>query len=82
MGEDQDPGVGKPQRDDAGYRSAFRHLHLGTQLAGCLLICLWGGNWLDEKVGWSPVFTLVGAVLGIVLGIGVVIRAVGGSGKT
>jgi F0F1-type ATP synthase assembly protein I len=73
----RDPG--SRERSDGPGRapSPFRHLHLGTQIAVALLLGLLGGDWLDARTGWSPVFTLVGAFLGMGLGMAVVIREVG-----
>ena len=46
-------------------------------IAIALVLGLYAGNWLDEKTGWAPVFTLAGTVLGISLGMAAVIREVG-----
>jgi hypothetical protein len=39
-----------------------------TLVAGVL-----GGIWLDGRLGATPVFTVAGSLLGIVLGMGIVI---------
>jgi hypothetical protein len=38
---------------------------LGSSLAGSLLVCIWGGRWLDRRLGTDPVFLLVGAGVGL-----------------
>jgi F0F1-type ATP synthase assembly protein I len=37
---------------------------LGIQLAASILVFVFGGRWLDERLGTEVLFTLVGAVLG------------------
>jgi len=37
---------------------------LGIQLAACILVFVFGGRWLDTRLGTGVLFTLVGAVLG------------------
>ena len=71
-------GDGGRGRGRGGERSYLRFIHLGTQMAILLIGGVFGGLWLDGKSGSSPAFTLVGAVLGIGLGLAVVIREVGG----
>lgn len=53
-----------------GYRTA--HEILSAALSMGLLTG--GGYWLDQKVGWTPVLTICGAVLGFVVA-GVSLRA-------
>ncbi len=52
-----------------GWREAGPYLTLGVQLAATVLLLLWGGNWLDDKYDTDPVFTLIGAFLGISVGL-------------
>ncbi len=48
-------------------------VQLGWVVAFATLIPLGGGLWLDRQVGTAPLFTLIGAVVGIAAGtIGVV----------
>jgi F0F1-type ATP synthase assembly protein I len=46
-------------------------------MALSLLIGVFGGFWLDGKLGTAPVLTIVGSILGIGLGMAVVIREAG-----
>jgi F0F1-type ATP synthase assembly protein I len=57
----------------------MRHLGLGTQLAMMMVIGVIGGNWLDEKTGWDPLFVLSGSALGITAGIWAVYKEVSGT---
>ncbi len=70
--------VRDPRDDDpAQMRSYLRYIHLGTQLCLVLLGGVFGGVWLDGKLGWSPWMTLAGSFAGMGLGMAVVIREVG-----
>ena len=40
-------------------------MHLGWTMVFSLVVPLLAGIWLDRKLGTMPLFTLVGAVLGI-----------------
>lgn len=71
------PGDGKGGGGNDGFRSQFRHIHLGAQIAIALVLGLMAGDWLDGKTGWSPYFTLAGTILGIALGMALVFREVG-----
>jgi len=46
----------------------------GFQMAAAIGLCLWGGLSLDRRLGTEPWFTLVGLILGLVLGLMVVMR--------
>jgi hypothetical protein len=49
-----------------GYNSYLRYSGLGLQMAGVILAAMLGGRWLDAQLAWKiPVFTLLGALLGI-----------------
>jgi len=74
-----DPG---PEEGNRGggpdrLRTYLRFLHLGTQMAMLLVLGVFGGVWLDGRLGSRPAFTVVGSVLGIGLGMAVVIRETG-----
>ncbi len=71
------PGGEEGERGPEQLRGYLRFLHLGWQMALSLLIGVFGGVWLDGKLGSGSVFTVVGSVLGIGLGMAVVIREVG-----
>ena len=46
-----------------GYRTAHEVISAAMTL-GLLVL---GGFWLDKKYGWSPLFTICGACLGLVV---------------
>lgn len=71
------PGDGERNRGKDGLRGYLRFVHLGTQLAFTIVLGVFGGIWLDGRWGTSPIFSVVGSVLGIGLGMGVVIREAG-----
>lgn len=72
-----DPEEGGRRGGSEGLGAYLRYLPLGTQMAIIMVIGVFGGLWLDGKLNASPAFTVVGAVLGIGLGIAVVVREVG-----
>lgn len=53
---------------------AYRAAHEIISAAVSLGIMVFGGFWLDRKLGWSPVLTVSGALLGFVVA-GVSLRA-------
>lgn len=71
------PGDGERNRGEDGSRGYLRYVTLGTQLAVTIVLGVLGGIWLDGRWGTSPIFSVVGSVLGIGLGMGVVIREAG-----
>jgi F0F1-type ATP synthase assembly protein I len=48
--------------------SIFAYSTIGIQLAATVLIFILGGYKLDDYLNRSPVFTTIGAVLGMVIG--------------
>jgi len=44
-------------------RATALALQFGTTIAFSLVIFLWGGIWLDRRLGTSPLFLLIGLVL-------------------
>ena len=49
-------------------RKVGPYLNIGGVIAGCLLIGVLGGHWLDKKYGTEPWFLLGGSLLGITSG--------------
>ncbi|MDD4802743.1 MAG: AtpZ/AtpI family protein [Syntrophomonas sp.] len=41
-------------------------INLGTSVAAAIGLGLFGGNWLDERLGMGYLFTLLGLLLGII----------------
>lgn len=50
-------------------RSIVRYSHIGYTLVAAVLLGILGGNWVDKWLGTYPLFFVLGAVLGIVLGL-------------
>ena len=50
------------------YRKAGPYLSLGVQFTASILICLFGGRWLDGRFGTEPFLMLAGVLLGTVAG--------------
>lgn len=50
-------------------RTAGPYLHVGWTLVLTILLGVLAGRWVDARWGTEPAFLLVGAVLGIVLGM-------------
>ena len=46
---------------------AFQFAGLGWYVAVCIVGGTLGGGWLDERVGTSPLFLLLGLLFGLVL---------------
>ena len=46
-------------------RLVARLLGVGWYVAICIVGGVWGGVWLDDKLGASPLFLLIGLMLGI-----------------
>lgn len=62
-----------PAPDDGGRGgddgvSAGTFAGLGVQFAASILIFLYGGRWLDGKIGTAPYLLIVGAFVGAGLG--------------
>ena len=48
-------------------RLVARLLGVGWYVAICIVGGVWGGVWLDDKLGTSPLFLLIGLMLGIAI---------------
>jgi F0F1-type ATP synthase assembly protein I len=49
-----------------GMSLALRYLGVGWYVALCIVIGVLGGRWIDGQAGTSPIFTLLGIVLGAI----------------
>ena len=75
------PDLGSQQRKETRKveRSYLRFMSIGVQFGLTLTLLVLGGRWLDEKFGLTPLFTVTGALVGIVGGMASVIYGVLGS---
>ncbi len=49
------------------WEAAFRLIGLGWYVGACIVLGVIGGLWLDKRFHSSPVFTIVGLLLGIIV---------------
>ncbi|PSL45783.1 putative F0F1-ATPase subunit (Ca2+/Mg2+ transporter) [Salsuginibacillus halophilus] len=61
-------GKGGRQNSHLFQRMALTSLVL-SYLVGPLLVGIFGGRWLDEVTGLSPLFLLIGVVGGVAAGV-------------
>jgi F0F1-type ATP synthase assembly protein I len=50
-------------------------IDIGWRLAATVIVFLWGGNWLDNRLGTKPLFTVIGFVL-IIISFVLIVRQV------
>ena len=55
-------------------RDLARYSHLGLTFAATILICLFGGQYLDSKLGTEPYLMLFGALFGSTAGFYYIIK--------
>ena len=67
MGTDDQDDQGKNSRSEI-LRRAGPYMGLGSVFVAALLLGVWGGYWADGKLGTKPWLTLIGTILGIVVG--------------
>ena len=60
-----------PQRSSwpETMRTVARYTNLGWTLVAAIVLGVLGGRWLDARFGTEPWFLLVGALLGIAVGL-------------
>ena len=59
----------KPEREEPPTTvQVARYSGLGLQLAGAVVLFLLAGQWVDEKLGTTPLLTLIGALGGAAAG--------------
>jgi ATP synthase protein I len=49
------------------WEAALRFIGVGWFIAISILLGVWGGLWLDEKLGTSPIMVIVGLILGLIV---------------
>lgn len=58
-----------PPSNQNPWRAAGLVSAIGVDFAVCILAGFFGGRWVGEKLGGHPIFTAIGVVLGIIIGI-------------
>ena len=61
--------------------SPYRMVGIGFELAASLLVGVFGGQWIDRKLGTSPWVLLLGTLLGASAGLFSIYRRIGGRGS-
>lgn len=54
----------RPDDRESGFSSAGEVMGVGLQFAGAILIFLFAGRWLDDRLGTSPWLLLLGVFIG------------------
>ena len=49
------------------WEAALRFIGVGWFIGICIVLGIWGGLWLDNKLGTTPVFIIVGLLLGLTI---------------
>jgi ATP synthase protein I len=69
----------RPRRPPA--RSTGAYMGAGLQLVVPILLCLFGGRWLDGRLGTGPWLMLAGVVAGFAAGFLSLFRALGADAR-
>ena len=64
----KNPNTHKPSSLAQAYRSVGPYLTLGIQFIVTILLCVFAGHWADGKFDTSPIFILIGSLVGIAAG--------------
>ena len=56
------------------YGAIVRLVGIGWYVGICIGVGAWGGLWADDRFGFSPMLTLVGIAVGLVLALAGMIR--------
>ncbi len=65
------------QKNDRSHIKAYALMSgILAQLVGSILIGIFGGKWIDNKVGTFPLFLIIGLLLGLGTGIYAMIRLI------
>ncbi|MEX2435194.1 MAG: AtpZ/AtpI family protein [Balneolaceae bacterium] len=67
---------------DPNLKKYAEYLSLGTEIALSVSVPILVGYWIDQMFEFSPVFTLIGVLLGIVLIILIFMRLIRKTGKS
>jgi F0F1-type ATP synthase assembly protein I len=58
--------ISKPNKDTVrqSWAAASTYTHLGFTMAASVLLFFFGGYWLDNKIGTTPLLAITGAFIG------------------
>ncbi len=48
------------------WERALRLLGVGWYVGICLVLGVWGGRWLDERLNTRPILVIAGLILGVI----------------
>ena len=74
-----EPREEKPER--APIPGAAQYMGLGFQFILSILVFLYAGRWLDEKLGTTPWLLMLGVFVGFGLSLYAALRRLGGKGR-
>jgi ATP synthase protein I len=57
------------KKDRNPYKAMALMSTILASLAGCTLIGVFGGKWLDQQWGTKPIFLIIGLFIGLAAGI-------------
>ena len=69
------PGARGPQDDRGGIRDYARYSGIAFQMIATLLVATFGGQWLDERFGTSPLYTTICVLVGLGLALWLPLRS-------
>lgn len=64
------------KKDESPWRALALVSAIGIDLAITVLLGVWLGSWLDERMNTDPLFLIIGIFLGLAVGIIVIIRLI------
>ena len=62
-------GTGKEEEVRKGARNYMKYSGMAFQMIGVMLGFILGGSWLDGYLGTSPLFIIVGSLVGVAGGL-------------
>lgn len=49
------------------WQAALRFIGVGWFVGTCIVLGVWGGVWLDGRLGTKPVLAIVGLIVGVIV---------------
>lgn len=68
--------ISKRPREDGSLKGVAPYLDLGLRLALAMVLGVYGGYWLDNKLATTPLFLLLGMFIGAASGFMTIYRSV------
>jgi ATP synthase protein I len=64
QGEPHGQPDGDPSAADSGFGAAAKYAGIGIQFAASIVLFLYAGRWVDQRLGTEPIFLIVGVFVG------------------